>query len=100
VQKSLNPYWNESFVLESPKPESDILVLKCYDYDTMSRNKLLGVVEVPVAKYYQSYGTVTDEWFQLMKRKGKYSRVGKGKLHVIISFGKPATGNLHHFRNN
>jgi len=100
IHNTSNPVWNQDLTLY-PKTTSDVLLLKVYDHDTLSKDNLLGMVEVPLERFFQQ-GT-TDQWVQLMRRKGSWkSLIGghptwfncPGQLHVQLWFGlsSQATG--------
>jgi len=93
IHNTLNPVWNQDLTLY-PKNNTDILLLKVYDHDALSKNNLLGMVEIPLERFFQQ-GT-QDNWVQLMNRKGSWkSLVGghptwfsvPGQLHVQLWFG-------------
>lgn len=72
-----------------------------YDHDRFSKNDLLGIANIPLAKYmqsegkgtnqliYQSYFVVFDEWIPLMKRKNIFggTKPGKGQVHLQLAYG-------------
>jgi len=93
VNNSQNPVWNQEVCLY-PKSVNDILLLKVYDSDHHKKDNLLGMVEIPLERFYQT--GASDTWLQLMKRKGGWkSLVGKvpffysvpGSLHIQLWFG-------------
>jgi len=93
IHNTLNPVWNQELSLY-PKTASDILLLKVYDHDTLSKDNLLGMVEIPLERFFQQ-GT-TDQWIQLMGRKGSWkSLIGghptwyalPGQIHIQLWFG-------------
>jgi len=93
VHNSLNPVWNQELTLY-PKTNTDVLLLKVYDHDVLTKDNLLGMVEIPLDRFFEK-GT-QDNWLQLMKRKGGWkSLVGghptwfgvPGQLHIHLWFG-------------
>jgi len=92
VHNTLNPVWNQDLVLY-PKSASDVLLLKVYDHDTLTKDNLLGMVEIPLERFFQQ--GLQDNWLQLMKRKGGWkSLIGghptwfsvPGALHFQLFF--------------
>jgi len=92
INNNPNPIWNQELDLYVPSV-NDVLLLKVYDKDTL-KNSLLGMVEVPLSKFYQT--GASDQWLQLMKRKGAWKKIigtqpiwftVPGSLHVQIWFG-------------
>jgi len=88
----LNPTWNQDLVLY-PKSATDVLLLKVYDHDTLTKDNLLGMVEIPLERFFQQ--GLQDNWLQLMKRKGGWkSLIGghatwfsvPGALHFQLFF--------------
>jgi len=93
IHNTLNPVWNQDLTLY-PKNNNEILLLKVYDHDALSKNNLLGMVEIPLERFFQQ--GLQDNWVQLMNRKGSWkSLVGghptwfsvPGQLHVQLWFG-------------
>jgi len=93
IHNTLNPVWNQELTLY-PKNNNEILLLKVYDHDALSKNNLLGMVEIPLERFFQQ--GAQDNWVQLMNRKGSWkSLVGghptwfsvPGQLHVQLWFG-------------
>jgi len=100
IHNTVNPVWNEDFSM-FPKSESDVLYLKVYDHDSLSKDNLLGMVEVPLEAMFQK--GVQDIWLQLMRRRGAWkSIIGghptwvnvAGQLHIKLWFdlSSQATG--------
>ena len=85
IPKNVNPVWDEDFVLEPSHPDKDILVIRVYDKDTVSKNDFLGEVRLPVIQY-MNRGTC-DEWRALTTKAGGPAR---GDIHLVISYGTGA----------
>jgi len=92
IHNTLNPVWNQDLTLY-PKNNNDVLLLKVYDHDALSKNNLLGMVEIPLERFFQQ--GVQDWWVQLMNKKGSWkSLVGghptwysvPGQLHIQLQF--------------
>jgi len=93
IHNTLNPVWNQDLILY-PKNNSDVLLLKVYDHDSLTKDNLLGMVEIPIDRFFQQ-GT-QDNWLQLMQRKGSWkSLIGghptwltvPGQIHIQLWFG-------------
>lgn len=93
IHNTLNPVWNQELTLY-PKTAADVLLLKVYDHDTLTKDNLLGMVEVPLERFFQQ-GT-QDNWLQLMRKKGSWKAVigghptwytVPGQLQFSIWFG-------------
>jgi len=92
IKKSLNPMWNEEFVLYPTHPETDILLLKIYDYDANSCNDLIGEMEYPVPVFMNK--PPTEEWKQVMNKKGPAVFVpGTGELKMSVTYLAQAISN-------
>jgi len=87
ISNTVNPVWDEEFVLEPHHPEKDTIVIKVYDRDVV-KNDLLGMVRIPVFAYFNR-GPI-DEWRPLVTRTGQPAR---GDIHLQISWG---TGPISH----
>jgi len=92
VNNNPNPVWNQELDLFVPSV-NDVLLLKVYDKDAI-KSSLLGMVEIPLSKFYQA--GPSDQWLQLMTRKGNWKKlIGQqpvwntvpGSVHVQIWFG-------------
>jgi len=93
IHYTVNPVWNEDFNLY-PKSINDVLYLKVYDHDSLSKDNLIGMVEIPLENMYEK--GVQDIWLQLMKRRGAWktlygghptwNRVD-GQIHIKLWFG-------------
>jgi len=100
INNNPNPVWNQELCL-FPKSVNDVLLLKVYDSDHHKKDNLLGMVEIPLERFFQT--GAQDSWFQLMKRKGAWkSLVGKapfwfsvpGSLHIQLWFGNGSSSML------
>lgn len=92
-KKTLNPFWNESFTLYPTNLDTDILLIKIYDYDSSSRNDLIGQLEIHVALFVNR--PPIEEWKQVMDPKN-VKKQGKGEIKLRIAYippgqSKPAT---------
>jgi len=92
IHNTLNPVWNQELTLY-PKSANDVLLLKVYDHDTLTKDNLLGMVEIPLERFFQK--GLQESWLQLMKKKGSWkSLIGghptwfsvAGALHFQLSF--------------
>jgi Ca2+-dependent lipid-binding protein len=81
ISNTVNPIWNEEFVLEPHHPEKDVLVIKVYDKDVV-KNDLLGMVRIPVFPYFNR-GPI-DEWRSLVTKTGQPAR---GDVHIQVNWG-------------
>jgi len=92
-KNTLNPKWNQDLMLY-PRGVTEVLVLKIYDHDSLKKNNFLGMVEIPLERFFQQ--GVKDTWLQLMRKKSGWKRYfgGKpsyfsapGQIHVQLWFG-------------
>jgi len=91
---STTAMWNQELMLY-PKTVSDVLILKVYDRDSFKNSNFMGLVELPLEKFFQT--GMNDIWLQLMaKQGGKLKRLftrntkymaAPGQLHIQIWFG-------------
>eukprot|EP01114_Cavostelium_apophysatum_P017606 TRINITY_DN527_c0_g1_i1.p1 TRINITY_DN527_c0_g1~~TRINITY_DN527_c0_g1_i1.p1 ORF type:complete len:213 (+),score=45.74 TRINITY_DN527_c0_g1_i1:97-735(+) len=96
IHNTTNPVWNQELTLY-PKTASDVLLLKVYDHDTLTKDNLLGMIELPLDRFFQT--GFQEQWVQLMKRKGSWKALVGGHptfmsvpgiLHFQIWFGMSA----------
>ena len=68
---SLNPKWNEEFVLGVEDPETDTLTVTVYDQDFQQSHDFLGKMSVQVAdltRVTAESGDLGPTWFPLQKK--------------------------------
>lgn len=96
IKNNLNPQWNQELSLY-PKSVNEVLVLKIYDHDSFKKNNFLGMVEIPLNRFFQQ--GQKDTWLQLMKRKAGWKRVfgqrpqyisAPGQIHIQLWFDNSA----------
>ena len=74
IKEELNPIFKHIFHVPVFSLRDDIITIKIFDYDVVSKCDLIGKLKFEVAQL--SYGILKDEWFSLEK----------GKIHLIIHF--------------
>lgn len=85
-KKTLNPQWNQTFVVEFLEKECSNLreptvVLKLFDHDKVGKNDAMGTVRIPLTiKKGQKQLKIT-EWYEIPKDSAKNA---KGQLHVAL----------------
>jgi len=93
MKNTLNPVWNQDLMLY-PKGVNEILVLKIYDHDSFKKNNFLGMVEIPLERFFLQ--GVKETWLQLMKRKAGWKKLfgakptfisASGQIHIQLWFG-------------
>jgi len=86
IKKTLNPMWNEEFILYPTNTDTDILSVKVYDFDTNTSNDLIGELEIPlVAIVNKPQGE--EIWRPLMEKKGPTTFVPlKGEICMQINY--------------
>lgn len=77
IKKTLNPEWNEMFQIDGVATNS-VLSLKIYDWDRLSKDELLGSVDIDLSQC--GVGKLTDKWYNLQNFKGE--------IHVAIQILK------------
>ncbi|KAI9183519.1 Extended synaptotagmin-3 [Blastocladiella emersonii ATCC 22665] len=77
-EKTVNPVWNEKFVLTKGTFSNEITV-EIFDSDRF-RDDYLGKIEIKVDDIARNRGL--DMWFPLTNKKGK--KVAKGEIHLIL----------------
>jgi len=83
-KKTLNPFWNEEFILNPADLERDILLVKIYDWDANTSDDLLGEMEYPVHLFVNK--APVEEWKQVMDKKGPGRFVtGTGELKMMVT---------------
>lgn len=86
IKKTLNPYWDEEFVMRPQNPATESVDIFVYDWDRFTRNDLLGFVSFPVASL--QLDQPVDRWYPLHHPK-KSRAGGFGDLHLIITYTNP-----------
>ncbi|KAH9280557.1 Protein kinase C, brain isozyme [Echinococcus granulosus] len=67
VKASLNPEWNEKFVIEiGPEDESKRLMIEMWDWDRASRDDFMGALSFGVSEIVRR---PVDCWFKLLSRE-------------------------------
>ncbi len=67
----------------------DTLQVKVMDHDHLSRNDVLGIVNIPLSKYMLNEGQIFDEWIPLMKKRRIFGglKPTKGQIHLQFVYG-------------
>jgi len=90
IKKSLNPFWNEDFVIHPKDIEKDVLIIKIYDYTEVTSHELLGEVEIFVIGLKNV--PVIDKWYSLVHRTSPSStKPMPGELKMSIALELPQT---------
>ena len=74
IMKEVNPIYKHVFHIPAYSIRDDIISIKVYDYDSISKCDLIGKLEFKISEL--SYGLVRDEWYNL----------NKGKIHLLTHF--------------
>ena len=72
--KELNPIYRHTFHVPAYSLRDDIITIRIYDYDAVTKCDLIGKLEFKIKEL--SYGLVRDEWYN----------IGKGKIHLLTHF--------------
>jgi Ca2+-dependent lipid-binding protein len=86
LQGTMNPTWNQDFVLR-PRAPSDILIVKLYDHEG-HKNIHIGQAELLIGDYLNQ--GVRDIWLQLHKKPTILNKVHEAlgsDLHLNIFVG-------------
>jgi len=75
-----NCTWDQTFQFNLISPAIDLLV-QVYDYDTFTRDDLIGSVTISVSPIVAA-GTVPDRWYQILDNSHKVT----GEILVRVSF--------------
>mmetsp|Transcript_9131 Transcript_9131/g.12259 ORF Transcript_9131/g.12259 Transcript_9131/m.12259 type:complete len:446 (+) Transcript_9131:71-1408(+) len=92
IDQNLTPVWNETVRIKHAYLSSDSVVsirFDLFDRDPF-KNDYMGHVELPVAKFKESF----DEWFDVKPKPGKSASTVSGKLHLRNIVGGECSG-LH-----
>ena len=89
IDKTLNPKWNESFVIEFDPLKCKKLKIEVYDYDYIGSDDFLGGGYVTLEWINQSNENYSEEWIPLKiekyNKKTKQNEITqKGQVHVKI----------------
>ena len=74
IMKELNPIYRHTFHVPAYSLRDDIITIRIYDYDAVTKCDLIGKLEFKIKEL--SYGLVRDEWYN----------IGKGKIHLLTHF--------------
>ena len=69
--ETLNPIWNESFILEFYPEECTKFKIEVYNYSSIGKDKLIGSGNVPLDWIKKSGKNFYDEWIDLYREKKK-----------------------------
>ena len=89
--ETLNPLWNESFILEFYPEECTKFKIEVYNYSSIGKDKLIGSGNVPLDWIKKSGKNFYDEWIDLyrdkLNEKTKEKKITyQGSVHVKIKF--------------
>jgi hypothetical protein len=81
IPKTLNPVWNELFVLDVRDGD---LVIEVWDHDIIGSNDFLGYATVTSDVTSLEPNAVVDRWLRLVPRSMKDSNSVKGEVRIVI----------------
>ena len=82
IKKSLSPEWNETFVFELDRAQRlEYLTLECFDWDRLSANDSLGVVELDLDSLVHNQECV--EWYKLIQ-EGETEDCGELEIKYVF----------------
>jgi len=89
IKKTLNPKWNENFILNCNLEKNSDIKIEVYDDNLLTKNVLLGECILNVEWLCATKIRHHEEWIGLYKMKknkstGQMERVMKGELHIKI----------------
>jgi len=89
IFKTLNPVWNEEFIIELNPMKCSKLKIEVYDYDYIGKDDFLGAGYSNLAWIKNSNKNVMEEWIPLsiekMNKKTKQiDKKKKGSVHIKI----------------
>ena len=89
IDKTLNPIWNESFLIEFDPMKCKKLKIEVYDHDYIGSDDFLGAGFVTLEWINQSNDNYGEEWIPLKiekyNKKTKQNEITqKGSVHVKI----------------
>ena len=82
IYECLNPKWDEYFIFDINSLNYDILTITCMDYDLLSSDDLIGIINIPLKSVI--YGKVFPYKLKLYDKESKIS----GELEFIIHVAK------------
>jgi len=84
LEDTLNPVWNEEFVLHPSKPETAWIVVKVYDRDRVGKkDTLLGKFKLHIVDFWNK--GLVDRWFPL---ETTFSKTGHGEIHLLVNYNE------------
>lgn len=88
IRKELNPVWNASFSEEGPGLFGKLneITFEIYDYDSVSRDDLMGKCVLPVMADTEQFYASPVQWVKLMDDKGQLV-VGKDGKEAALQVG-------------
>ena len=84
VPKTLDPVWNELFVISGITDISKSLELTCYDYDNPMKSDLIGKVVIPLREFADK--KPTTQWYKLGNKLGEEDSEKRGKIQVQVQW--------------
>ena len=94
LDKTLNPIWNESFIIEFNPKKCTKLKIEVYDYAPVGKDDFIGFSFIPLDKVlsYDDYEfDIYDEWipiiFEKINKKTKQNeKTQKGSIHIKMRY--------------
>ena len=77
LYKTKEPKWNYFITIKIYDYLSDIIRISCYDYDRLSKDDLIGYIDLPVRE--MGDGQVIDKWVNILNRDAGSG----GQLHIM-----------------
>ena len=84
VPKTLDPIWNEPFVISGLTDISKSLELTCYDYDNPLKSDLIGKVVIPLRTFADKKPVTA--WYKLGNKFGEEDNVSRGKIQIQVQW--------------
>jgi Ca2+-dependent lipid-binding protein len=73
---TLNPVWNEWFILEVSDPNTEVLVIRVMDWDKIGSADKIGHLTISLLRVFQN--KTIDGWYEL-------AQTTSGDIHICIN---------------
>ena len=85
IKNTLNPTWNEDFMIKFDTNDRSPLIIRCYDWDRIGSNDFLGEAKIELATLRKpgSYEVELGKG-EINGRKKSYFKYVGGKLKILV----------------
>ena len=94
IQKTVEPVWNQEWIVANVPASGSVLKVRVYDEDPADHDDLLGKVHIPVDGLSEGWPGIKEETFKVAKRQGSLRAYFFRGCVAVFNRGMPMTGEL------